>query len=151
RINLRNTRNGAWRDAHGIAVTSDGAFHPVWIGAGSGEGEVRTAAVRVLPADYLIAAATTGLEDVTNKISVLYGGDQHYDPKTGILTLDVTVRNNSPEPIHGPFRLAVTKLDKQYGFAEVANSENKATGAGTVWDLSPSIPSGTLAAGATSE
>jgi hypothetical protein len=150
RINLRNTRNSGGPQGHGIAVTSDGSFHPVWITAGRGEGEIRTAAVRVTPADALIMAATGGLEEVTNKVSILYGGDQHYDASTGFLTLDVVVRNNGAEPLHGPFRLAVTSLYKDYGYMKIANANNRATGAGTVWDLDSSIPSGVLAPGATS-
>jgi hypothetical protein len=151
RIDLRNARNSAWRDAPAVAVTQDGKFHPVWITAGCGRGEIRTAVLRVTPTDALIASAASGLEEVTNKVAILYGGDQHYEPKTGLLTLDVVVRNNSAQSLHGPFRLAVTSLYKEYGYVEIANANNKVAGAGTVWDLGSSVPNGVLAPGATSQ
>jgi hypothetical protein len=148
RINLRNTRNADWRDVDAIGVTPDGEFHPVWIDAGKGSGEIRTAAVRVTPAAVLVADATKGMKDVTSQVAVLYGGDQSYDEKTGMLTLDVTIKNMSDQPLTGPFRLAVTSLYKSFGYANVANAENGATDAGSVWDIARSIPAGTLAPGA---
>lgn len=151
RINLRNTRNGEWRDVSAISVTPNGNFHPVWIDAGEGSGEIRTAAVEVVPADTLIAAATRGMQNITGSISILYGGDQHYDEKSHTLTLDVTIRNDSSQPMRGPFRLAVTGLYKSCGYAEVSNAENGATGAGSVWDIASSIPRGTLLPGQTSK
>ena len=135
----------------GIGVTPDGVFHPVWIDAGKGEGEISTAAVNVVPADTLVSEATVGLEDVTNKVAVVYGGDQRFDPKTNTITLDVTIRNTSDQPLKGPIKLAVTGVYKNYGYSEVANAPNKATGAGAVWDLSASVPGSALVAGATSK
>jgi hypothetical protein len=151
RINLRNTRNGDWRDVDAIAVTPDGDFHPVWIDAGKGSGEVRTAAIQIVPPDTLVADATNGLENVTEKVAVLYGGDQHYDEQTGTLTLDVTIKNDSDHPLRRPLRLALTSFYRDSGDSEVTNAENGATGAGSVWDLTPSIPENELAPGATSK
>ncbi len=148
-INLRNTRNSDWRDEDAIAVTPDGVFHPVWIDGGKGDGEIRTAAVQVIPADTLISDAIKGMEDVTGKVAILYGGDQYYDEPSGMLTLDVTIKNESDRPLHAPFRLAVTGLYKDYGYAEISNARNGATSAGSVWDIASSVPGGTLAPGAT--
>jgi hypothetical protein len=152
RIALGNAHNSAWRDEDAIAVTSDGDFHPVWIDPGSGNGEIRTAAIHVISpsADTLVATATKGLENVTSLLRILYGGDQHYDAASEILTLDVSIKNNTDQPLRGPFRLAVIRLYRDYGSAEIANSDNNADGAGSVWDLDKSIPGGTLAPGATS-
>jgi hypothetical protein len=75
-----------------IAVSSDGVFHPVWIDAGMGHGEIRTAGIHTTTAAALIAAATTGLSDVTSKVAILYGGDQHYGVQSGIITVDVVIR-----------------------------------------------------------
>ncbi len=77
-INLRNTRNAGEPHEDGIAVTPDGEFHPIWIDAGNGTGELRIAAIRVVPTDALIAKATKGMENITSKIAILYGGDQNY-------------------------------------------------------------------------
>jgi hypothetical protein len=152
RINLRNTRNSVWRNKDSIAVTPDGAFHPVWTDAGKdGEGELRTASITVTPATTLIANATPGLADVTTKVAVLFGGDQNYDPKTKLITLDVVIKNNSEAPLTGPFKLAVPSFYKDYGYTEIANADNKVSGGGAVWDISGSVPGGTLAPGATSK
>jgi hypothetical protein len=150
RINLRNARNRGGPHEHAIEVTPDGAFHFVWIDAGNGEGEVRTATVRVTTAASMIAVGTHGLQDVTSKVTLLYGGNQFYDLKSGILALDVMVKNNSDQPLKGPLKLAVPSLYKDYGFAEIANADNKATGAGAMWDLTVSMPDGVLAPNATS-
>lgn len=151
RINLRNTRADVGRNQDAIAVTPDGAFHPVWSDPGNGEGELRTAEIRVTPAATLIANATPGLADVTSRLAVLYGGDQFYDPKTKVITLDVVIKNNSDKPLIGPFKLAVPDLYKDYGFADIANASNGISDAGAVWDISSSVPGGSLAPGTTTK
>jgi hypothetical protein len=151
RINLRNTRNGQLgKNQDAIAVTPDGVFHPVWSDAGNGDGELRTAAIHVTPVKMLIANDTQGLNDVTSKLAILYGGDQFYDPKSKLITLDVVIKNNSGQPLTGPFKLAVPSANDGL-FAEIANADNKVTGGGAVWDISGSVPGGTLAPGATSK
>ena len=149
RIILRNKRNEVWRNV-AIGVSPDGTFHPVWIDAGKGDGEIRTAAIHTTTAAALIAAATTGLSDVTSKVAVLYGGDQHYDAQSGIITVDVVIRNKAAESIRGPFKLVVPSLYKVYGYADIANADNKATAGGAVWDISSCISGAMLASGSTS-
>jgi hypothetical protein len=151
RINLRNTRNGVTRNQDAIAVTPDGTFHAVWIDAGDGSGELRTAAISVTPVSELIEKGTQGLTDQTSKAVLLYGGNQFYDPATKLLTLDVKVRNNGEQPLKIPLKLAVPGLYKDFGFASIANADNQATGAGAVWDISSTIPEGALAPGATTK
>ena len=150
RITVRNMTNHVERIESAVAVTPDGAFKAVWTDAASGGGEVCTAAIRVTSAASLIAAQTQGLADVTNKVVVLYGGSQRYDARSGIITIDVVVQNKGTEPIRGPFRFAMTRMFDDYGFAQAANSTNGVAGAGAVWDISPSIPAGTLNPGVTS-
>jgi hypothetical protein len=150
-IALRNMKNVVWRNAHTIAVTSDGIFHPVWIEPGDGRGEIRTAAVTITSAAYLAASQIAGLSPVSNKVAILYGGTQHYDDKSGALTLAVTFRNNSDTPIKGPFKLEATSVDSAYLNVEVADAINHATGGGAVWDVTSAIPGGVLAPGATSQ
>lgn len=134
-----------------LTVTADGDFHALWIDAGDGKGELRTAAIHVAPAAALIATATAGLTNVTTKVAVNYGGDQSYGPKTKFISPDVVIENKSDGPLVGPFKIAVPGFYKDYGFAEIANADNKASGGGAVWDISSSVPGGTLAPGATSK
>lgn len=151
RIVIRNMKHAVWRDSHAIAVTPDGVFHPVWIDAGDGRGEIRTAAVTVASVEQLAAPEISGLTPVSNKVAILYGGAQHYDEKTGTLTLSVTFRNNGDAPIRGPFKLEATSVRSAYLNIEAVSSVNHATGGGAVWDVTTSIPGGALAPGATSE
>ena len=151
KISLRNTRNDVERIEHAIAVTHDGVFHPVWIDAGNGMGEIRTAAIHITPSDTLIASGTKRLTEITNQVAVLYGGNQHYDVRTRILTVDVAIQNKSTEPIHGPLRLAVPSFFENYGHSTVLNAANNVVGAGAVWDISSAVPDSLLQPGATSK
>ena len=45
-LQVIDTRNTVWRN-DSLTATSDGIFHPIWIEAGSGEGQLRTASVIV--------------------------------------------------------------------------------------------------------
>ncbi len=150
-IYLRNAQGSVWRNKDAIAVTPDGAFHPVWIDAGNGEGEIRTAAIHVIPAESLISTATAGLREVTNKIAILYGGYQSYDVRSKTLTLDIVIKNNSANPIGGPFKLVVPNHSMQSEFTEIANADNGVTGEGAIWDIDSSILGGTLGAGGSSK
>ncbi len=102
-------------------------------------------------AEQLSAAELSGLNSVSNRVAILYGGTQQYDHKTGTLTLVITLRNNSDAPIRGPFKLEATDIDSAYLNVEVANAANHALGGGAVWDVTSSVPGGVLAPGATSQ
>jgi hypothetical protein len=151
RLAIRNMKNIMWRNSHASAVTPDGVFHPVWIDAGDGRGEIRTAAVTVIGAAELAAPEIGGLTPVSNKVAILYGGTQLYSDKTGTLTLAVTFRNNGDAPIKGPFKLEAISVNSAYFDVEVTNAANHATGGGAVWDITGSVPGGVLAPGATSQ
>jgi hypothetical protein len=151
RINLRNTRGSVWRNERTLVTMADGSFRAAWIDTGSEIGGVKTASIRVIPPDKMISAETNNLKDVTNSVAILYGGSQSYDAKTGILTLEAVIRNTSEKELKNPLKLAVSQLYKDYGRSEIANADNKATGAGAVWDVSHSIPNGTLAPGSASK
>ncbi|HEV2464014.1 MAG TPA: hypothetical protein VGT04_09430, partial [Acidobacteriaceae bacterium] len=71
--------------------------------------------------------------------------------RTKILSLNVVVKNRTDKPLTGPFKLAVLELYKHYGFAAIANADNKASGAGAVWNISSVIPIGGLGQEATSK
>jgi hypothetical protein len=96
--------------------------------------------IHVTSAASLIASETENLTDVTNKVEILYGGNQHYDARSGSLSVDVVLENKSSESIHAPVKLAVRSLSVDYRYADVANANNREIGGGAVWDLSDSIP-----------
>ena len=149
-IYLRNLKNTVWVD-RAIAATPDGTFHVVWSDAGDGHGEIRSAAVAVASAKQLAAPRVFGLTVVNNRIAILYGGTQHYDEKSGTLTLAVTFRNNSDSAIKAPFELEATTLSSGLFDIQITNSANQVTGGGAVWDVTSAVPGGVLIPGATSQ
>ena len=60
-LHLIDSRNRVYRNTGSLISTSDGVFHAVWIEAGHGEGELRTAAVKAVdsaprePASFVVA------------------------------------------------------------------------------------------------
>jgi hypothetical protein len=149
-IYLRDTQNLVWRD-ESIAVTPDGEFRPIWIDSANGNGEIRTTIVRVTSAETLINTAAKGLKDVTSQVILSLGADQPYDFKTNTISFKLRVTNNSIESMKGPFKVAVSRIDPRFNFAQIANATNGAPAAGAVWDIDASIPSNVLGPGATSE
>ena len=147
-INLRDTWNAVWRNQNAIVATPDGSFHALWAAAGDGRGELRSATVRVAPANKLIGNAVEGLEDVKTRATILYGGDQSYDPIRRIVKLNVMVRNDSTQAFKGPLKLVVPSLSKDFGYVEIMNATNETGAAGAVWDMSSAIPASTLSPGA---
>jgi hypothetical protein len=149
-INLRNALNAVWRDQDAVVATSDGEFHAVWSDLGNGDGGLRSATIRVTAVDALIAAGVKDLQDVTTQTTILFGDEQDYDPKTNVFTVNITVRNDTGRPLKLPVKLVVSSVYKDFGFAEIANADNRAPGAGAIWDVSGTISGAVFAPGATS-
>lgn len=153
-LQVIDTRNTVWRN-DSLTATSDGVFHPVWIEVGSGEGQLRTAAVIVgasgeAPLDPLLMREKVS-RDISQEVAVLYGGDQHYDISSSTLTVEVVLKNKSSKPIQAPIFLKALTLDSKLGKLKIANASNGASGPGAIWDLSNAVPSEGLQPGATTE
>ena len=135
-LQVIHTRNTVWRN-DSLTATSDGVFHPVWIEVGSGEGQLRTAAVIVgasgkLPLDPLLMREKVS-RDISQEVAVLYGGDQHYDISSSTLTVEVVLKNKSSKPIQAPIFLKALTLDSKLGKLKIANASNGASGPGAIW------------------
>jgi len=151
-VHVVDSRNVAERNDGSLTVTSDGVFHPVWIEDGSGEGQLRTAAVRIsgskvkqqspLPVDE------TDTRDISQRIVVLYGGDQRYDSSSGTLTENIILKNESSDSICSPVLLKAVTLSSEIGKIDIVNATNGVSGPGAIWDLSETLPGGVLKAGA---
>jgi hypothetical protein len=151
-LQVLDARDTVWRN-DSLTATSDGVFHPVWIEVGSGEGQLRTAAVLVgasgeTPLDPL-RMREKGSRDISQEVAVLYGGDQHYDISSSTLTVEVVLKNKSSKPIQAPIFLKALTLDSKLGKLKIANASNGASGPGAIWDLSNAVPSEGLQPGAT--
>jgi hypothetical protein len=150
RIAVHNLRNTVYRDNSAVSVTPDGAFHPVWVEAQNGREELYTTTVHIVSARSQIESLTKGLVDITKDVVILYGGEQRYDAKSKALTVDFVLRNNGSIPIVGPIKVAVPSLYGDYYRAEISKAYKGVSRAGAVWDISSSVPTGTLAPGESS-
>ncbi|MGH9907219.1 MAG: hypothetical protein ACRD8U_16740, partial [Pyrinomonadaceae bacterium] len=149
-ISLVNNVNRFYRNAYGIGVASDGTFHPVWTEPDAGEGQLRISTVRVITPEESAAISIRELTDVTAQVAFLYGGKQNYDPSTGTITVDFKIKNNSANPIRGPFRVLISGLSSRIKNSSVQKSKNAITRSGQVIDVSTFITDRILQPGAES-
>lgn len=137
----------------GITAAPDGAFHPVWSTLGDGFGELRTAQIRVDAQSQLATtrpAQESALRDVTDNITVVYGGEQRLDHETNSVTLAISFRNDGPVPIPFPLYLQVYRATSEFGDPELMNPE-MVTSPGSDYVKLSNVPGNIpLAPGATS-
>jgi len=136
----------------GITASPDGVFHPLWSALGDGDGELRTARITIgqpspsVPSQPIRGSA---LEDVTDKFTVLYGGEQRIDHETKSLMLDISFRNRSSVSIPVPLYLTIGSAASDFGDIKLINSVPRAF----LWpdnlDFSPPMRTGALAPGET--
>ena len=150
-IALVSQKNSTGRNSPAIAASPDGVFHAVWTDAAGGKGQIRVAAVKVISGKLTFPRNVDGLKPAGDKVVLLYGGAQHFDPRLGTVSLEVRIRNLSKVPLRSPVRLQAVSLDSELGRASIINAANGASGPGAVWDMSQAVPGGRLAPGATSQ
>jgi hypothetical protein len=152
-IRVANMRGEIWRNSGSLTAAIDGTFHAVWPESGQGSGQLRTACLKMGGSDegrLPILPAAEQVKEINGSVAVLFGGHQDFDPNSGMLQLDITLRNKGRRWIKGPVFLKVRTLTGELGKIEVTNSVNGISGPGAVWDLSSAIPHGVLPPGATS-
>lgn len=123
----------------GFVATPEGVFHPIWSAQGDGNSQLRTARIwvgkrpRSQPPDF---NSLTALDDVTDRMTVLYGGDQRVDHETNSVVLDLVFRNTSSASIRGPLYLKVENPRSDFGDIQWMNPD-RASGPGSdYFDLS---------------
>jgi hypothetical protein len=138
----------------GIAATPDGAFHPLWSTLGDGVGELRTAQIRFDASSQSASiqpVQQTDLRDITDKITVIYGGEERLDHETNDVMLAISFRNNGQLPIPSPLYLRLEDAASEFGDVVVVNRET-VTSQGTHYIELPDLSRNTfLAPGATSQ
>jgi hypothetical protein len=154
-LHVVDHRNVAQRNNGALTVTLDDLFHAAWVETGSGEGQLRTAAVRVSGSGqnqlFHLNLEEKTTRDISRQIVVLYGGEQRYDISSSTLIEHIVLKNKSSEPIRSPLVLKALTLRSEVGKVEIANASNGLSGPGAIWDLSKAVPNGVLEPGATSE
>jgi hypothetical protein len=136
----------------GITATPDGVFHPVWSTFGDGFGELRTARIRIARPSHptgIEPINQAGLTEVTDKITTLYGGEQRLDHESNSAILELSFRNNSPNPIKGPLYLKIENTSSDFGTIEFVNRGSLTSLGASYSDVSSLLPTGSLAPGET--
>jgi hypothetical protein len=144
-VRMVDSRNHTWRNIGALTATSDGLFHAAWIETGQGKGELRTAAISIPQPS---TASVPGVVDVTEDLSLLYGGDQYYDRDRNTVTVQITLKNHGRMALKSPLSLVALELDSGLGNLAVANSSNGIAEKGAAWDVSDTLPNGILEPGA---
>lgn len=145
-VQVVDSRNRAWRNTGALISSADGVFHAVWIEVEHGEGELRSAAIRVARTGRGLSSSQ--LIDRSADLIALYGGAQHYDRKTNTLMVNIILKNKSLTLIRPPLFLRVLKVSSDLGQLQIANSRNGLSGRGAIWDISRTLPNGVLEPGA---
>jgi len=97
--------------------------------------------------DQAIPAAP--LIDVTDKMTVLYAGEQRLDHETKSVTLCISLRSNSLTTISGPLYLHVDTTSSDFGAIELVNPTPEASLGVAYVNVSSSLHGGSLSPGDT--
>src|SRR5207247_9572456 len=86
----------------GLAVGTDGVFHPVWIDNRTGIPQLWTAPIAVRGTVQKHGASSlAALDDITDKLT-LFVESNRYDRATNTLTLTARLKNTSTDTVYGP-------------------------------------------------
>jgi len=131
----------------GISATLDGVFHPLWSTSRHGFGEVRTASVWVGDKSQPLAKEHVdlpSLKEVTDKITVLYGSQQHIDRETNSVMVDISFRNNSLASITDTLYLKLENASSDFGNLELVNPSPETSPGPGYLNLSSALHRGSL-------
>ena len=135
------TRGG---DTSGLAVGSDGTFHPTWIDNRTGIAQLWSALVKVNGTVVKHGSADlAALDDITKSMS-LDLSKPRFDPSTGNLSMTAILKNISTDIIEGPVSVRSLTIESEFGIPEITNAENGEKGTGAVWNFTPQLSKGRL-------
>jgi hypothetical protein len=88
-----------------------------------------------------VGAGNSSESDVTRETLLLYGygGFQHFDPRTGILKICLSLANRGDESLKLPIRLKVEEVGSGAGAITILNATNGVAREGAEWDISESL------------
>lgn len=128
----------------GMAVGTDGVFHPAWIDNRTGVGQIWTAPITVRGSVEKHGASDLAeLDDVTDNV-ILETQSTNYDRATNTLTLTARLRNTSKVTVRAPLKARVIALTSELGVAAIAGAANGVTTVGAIWDFGSMVPAAGL-------
>jgi hypothetical protein len=139
--------NNAPGDYAGMAGGADGAFHAFWIDNRTGVGELYTARVTVNgTVGRLRDGEFANLKNLTSAIELQYTSSV-WNAKARMITLEYRILNTSHDTIKAPLKLRIVRLESDLGIPMLLLRQTNTGGAGTVLDLSHTVPAPGLAPG----
>ena len=122
-------------DTAGLAATSDGVFHPLWISRSSGLRQLFTSRVTV----NAVARANGGnglewLLDLSRQVDVRYAPPE-IDNASHVITIGAVIYNRSHSPLPSNFKVRLVGLDFMQGPIVVRNADNGMRSTGAVWNF----------------
>jgi hypothetical protein len=128
----------------GMAVDTDGTFHPTWIDNRTGVAQLWSAPIKVHGAVLKHGAADLAdLDDISMSVT-LELSKVTFDRKTGSASMIARVKNTSRFTVEGLVKVRILTLESEYGVPEITNPDNGEHGTGAVWDFTKQIQGGTL-------
>lgn len=137
-LNLRNEADAVWRANALLPV--DGGILAVWpTDSGNGAGLWFGTISRTTSVQKPDASDIPKMREATEDIIILYGGTQHFDDSTSLLTVCVSVKNAGTRSLGIPIQLRAESMVSDAGPITATNASNRVAGAGAIWDISNSI------------
>jgi hypothetical protein len=138
-VNLKITSFFLGGHTSGMAVGTDGVFHPAWVDNRTGVGHIWTAPVTVRGSvEKHGARELAELDDITDNV-ILEAQSTNYDRATNTLTLMARLRNTSKVTVRAPVKARVTALSSQLGVPAVVGAANGFTTIGAIWDFGSTL------------
>jgi hypothetical protein len=135
----------------GLVADAAGVFHPVWTDNRSGIAQLWTAPVTVQgkPAKNG-SPELAALDDLSDRLT-LELSNVTFDRATGQGVLQARLENTSKEALKGPLKARVISLRSDVGVPALGGTVNGLTGVGAMWDFTPLLKDGQLAANTKSD
>lgn len=128
-------------DYFGMATSSDGTFHPIWLDGRTGLHQIWTANVVVAHAEKANDKKPNPAlieTDVSDQVEVISNPMRQFTP-TGTLAFPIRLKNKSDKPIYGPITLEITSLAADGAAPLILNANNKSEGVGAIFDYTRAL------------
>lgn len=128
----------------GLANSSTGEFHAVWVDNRTGVSQLWTAPVNVRgEALRYNSAELSAMKDISKKVMFEFT-ESSYDRKSGRITTTARLKNTSKDTLWGPFRIYITNVRSDISEVRITNADNKKTSSGAIWDWTSLVNDGCL-------
>jgi len=118
----------------GLVADINGRFHALWADRRNPIQQLYAASIDIIQTKPSSPELTDYL-DIT-KLIRLVAGSADFNENDGITTFDLQIQNVSDEPIFGPLRVEVSRIESGWNdvpTTEIMNADNKKEGAGAAW------------------